>query len=61
MGFHCHRGYPQKMDGLFHGKSHLEMDDAMTQETSDYICIDHLIPFPNVKEVPKMPFFCQIY
>ena len=25
-GFRCHGGIP-KMDGLFHGKSHLEMDD----------------------------------
>ena len=26
-GFLLLWGYPQKMDGLFHGKSHLEMDD----------------------------------
>ena len=26
-GFHSHGGTPLSLDGLFHGKRHLEMDD----------------------------------
>ena len=26
-GVHSHAGTPLSLDGLFHGKSHLEMDD----------------------------------